>query len=47
MEKFGFEKPIAPNFHESKTLLSKTSIANQQNESQSATEANYHFVKLP
>ena len=31
---------IVPNFHETKTVLSKTSIANQQNESQSTTEAN-------
>ena len=29
MEKFGFEKLIVPNFHEIKTVLSKTRIANQ------------------
>ena len=29
MEKFGFDKLIVPNFHEIKTVLGKTSIANQ------------------
>ena len=29
MEKFGFDKLIVPNFHEIKTVLSKTSTANQ------------------